>query len=286
MTPQTRPGPFAGVVVDIAELPKAGAAFRRATSWGSRYVRFRVGEGGRIVWTDLYDPWETRGEFIKAIRRLGSASESEVAASYRRYGPLGYPEWAQIGGEPLGWVRWEALKLETFARLEHAFRNDQPSSVRQLIAQGVSADGSIMLPDAIPGALEIPRIFGQSGGEPPSSDGEVMRAARFCIQIALREALKGVAIIPSDDWRPYRESKGGRIRIKGSLAWSVPTLIQAAYLQFYLGHISETPIRFCEVCGTPYLPRGSSPTCSQQCTDALRQRRRRGRLRAKQSPTT
>jgi len=226
-------------------------------------VRFKQVDG-RPRWRTPYSPWEHAGNLVWALRALASASETEVIAFYRRYGPLGYHDWVKLRGEPLGWVRWQARKLDVFLQLEDGFRNDKPGLLLDLI----HSKGTLLL-DARPDAIEIPMV----NGDMPKQPAEVMRAVRLAITHTLREALAGVRIVPADDWRAYRRKS--TVQIVGTLAWEVPTLLQALYLLVFLGHQRETPIRLCVICAAPYLPRGEEypPTCGPRCSDTLRHRR-------------
>ncbi len=244
-------------------------------------MRFQQTDG-RPEWGEPYYPWQRSSDVIRAIRRLASASKAEVTAFYRRFGPLGYPDWARLRGEPLEWLRWQARKLDLFLRLEDGFRNDDSTMLLDLIRRNRTpvepfvGESFIALPDAHPGAIEIPL----AGGVPPKS--QVMRAARVALTNALRDALEGVQIVPADDWQVRR--RGSTVRIVGTFGWAVPTLLQAIYLLAFLGHQLETPVRFCALCAAPYLTRGEGypPTCSPKCSDVLRHRR----FRANRSPNS
>ncbi len=225
-----------------------------------------------MVWRAVYAPWEASGELTRAVRGLANTSEHEVLAFYRRYGPLGYPAWTRLGGEPLGWAKWQARRFDFFALLVNHFNAHRVEPLRGLFQRGVRDGGSILLPDATPGAIEIPCMFGASGDEPPVTQSEVMRAVRVAIERTLQESVVGVRIRPVVAARRV----GTSLQVQGTLAWEIPTLLEAVYLTFFLGYATEA-VTLCEICGTPYFQRGDGqpPTCSPRCTATRRQRKKR-----------
>jgi hypothetical protein len=306
----THLGPvFFGVETNLARLPAPPdqdesdspllTAWRRAyRAWGDVYVR-RDDAGGPPTLGEEFYPWADFRRTLLLVRGLATASPAEVLAFYRRCGPLGYPDQHVLGGEPLAWVQWQARRLDCFCRLEDTFRHDRPDAVRALLAEGesrspieitVTPQGSrhvtgertenvvLHLPDARGDGLGDSIFVTLSRS---AKDKQVMRAARVAIQQMLTITLGGVRLVPAEKQSPVRR-EGRYLDIRQVLEWEIPTLLQAIYLRFFLGHVEGSGVRFCEICGTPYL-RGHAepPTCSPACSVARRQRKRRESLREK-----